>query len=99
MIKIPYIDLEDYEFNKDEINIIPKKLAIKHNIIVLNKIGNILNIAIPYQQDHNFREMIKFKELLDKKLNHFVIFVFANQKVIQDAIKMQYRRKTNVCYN
>jgi len=90
MLKIPYIELKEYEFNQEEINIIPKHLAVRHNMIVINKIGKMLNIAIPYQHDHDFREMRKFKELLDKKLNHFVMFLFANKQIINNAIQRQY---------
>ena len=44
--KIPHLNLLDYEVTKEVLQIIPKEMCIKHNLLPIDKLGRILTIAM-----------------------------------------------------
>ena len=42
----PYLPLEFYQINKEAIKLIPKNVADQYNIIAIDKIGDLLTIAM-----------------------------------------------------
>lgn len=42
----PYLPLESYEISQDVIKIIPENVAKQYNLIAIDKIGNLLTIAM-----------------------------------------------------
>jgi len=44
--KIPHLNLLDYEVTKEVLQIIPKELCLKHNLLPIDKLGRILTIAM-----------------------------------------------------
>ena len=43
---VPYLPLRNYELSKDIVKIIPKEIAKKHSLIAVDKIGDILTVAM-----------------------------------------------------
>lgn len=44
--QFPYLPLAKYQINTETLNIVPEKVAAKHNLIPVDKLGSILTIAI-----------------------------------------------------
>ena len=41
----PYLPLENYDINPDVVKLIPEHIAVKHNLIAIDKIGDLVTIA------------------------------------------------------
>lgn len=44
--KIPHLNLLDYEISKDILQIIPKDICLKHNLLPIDRLGKILTVAM-----------------------------------------------------
>jgi type IV pilus assembly protein PilB len=83
----PYLPLECYEINLEAIKLIPQNVAEQYNLIAIDKIGDLLTIAMSNPLNVQAVEDI---ELLAKcKIQVFV----STMTDISNAIKKYYQRK------
>ena len=55
----PYIAIDKYDIGYDIVQIIPKDFAIKHLVIPLDRVGNVLSVAMTNPLDNVSREMLE----------------------------------------
>ncbi|MBI4975001.1 MAG: hypothetical protein HZA30_01830 [Candidatus Omnitrophica bacterium] len=83
----PYLPLENYEINADAIKLIPENVAIQYNLIAIDKIEDLLTIAMSNPLNVQAVEDI---ELLTKcKVQVFV----STMTDVNNAIKKYYGKK------
>ena len=83
----PYLPLENYEINTDAIKLIPENVAIQYNLIAIDKIADLLTIAMSNPLNVQAVEDI---ELLTKcKVQVFV----STMTDVNNAIKKYYGKK------
>src|SRR3989338_7122785 len=83
----PYLPLENYEINADAIKLIPENVAIQYNLISIDKIEDLLTIAMSNPLNVQAVEDI---ELLTKcKVQVFV----STMTDVNNAIKKYYGKK------
>jgi len=44
--KIPHLNLLDYEVTKEVLQLVPKEMCLKHNLLPIDKLGRILTVAM-----------------------------------------------------
>ena len=57
---VPAINLNDYNFDKTLLTLIPAKLAQKYGVLPLNRLGRVLTVAMINPTDFHAMEEIKF---------------------------------------
>ena len=83
----PYLPLENYEINAEVIKLIPENVATQYNIISIDKIGDLMTIAMSNPLNVQAIEDI---ELLTKcKVQVFV----STMTDVTNAIKKYYDKK------
>lgn len=83
----PYLPLDNYEINADAIKLIPENVAVQYNLIAIDKIEDLLTIAMSNPLNAQAVEDI---ELLTKcKVQVFV----STMTDINNAIKKYYGKK------
>lgn len=83
----PYLPLENYEINSDAIKLIPENVAMQYNLIAIDKIGDLMTIAMSNPLNVQAVEDI---ELITKcKVQVFV----STMTDISNAIKKYYGKK------
>ncbi len=83
----PYLPLENYEINQEAVKLIPENVAIQYNLISIDKIGDLMTIAMSNPLNVQAVEDI---ELLTKcKVQVFV----STMSDITNAIKRYYGKK------
>jgi len=83
----PYLPLDCYEINQDAVKLIPENVARQYNLISIDKIGDLLTIAMSNPLNIQASEDI---EMLTKcKVQIFV----ATMSDISNAIKKSYEKK------
>ena len=83
----PYLPLECYEINSEAIKLIPENVAKQYNLISIDKIGDLLTIAM--SNPLNF-QAVEDVELISKcKVQVFV----STMTDINNAIKKYYAKK------
>ncbi|MBU0469405.1 MAG: hypothetical protein KKF78_02545 [Candidatus Omnitrophica bacterium] len=55
----PYIAIDQYEINKEVLNIIPRQVAYKHHLVPLDCVGNILSIVMSNPLDSSLIQKLK----------------------------------------
>ncbi len=45
-VKIPFLNLAKYKVNRDLVKFVPEKIARKHRVVPISKIGNVLTLAV-----------------------------------------------------
>ncbi|MCM8824374.1 MAG: hypothetical protein NC822_06870 [Candidatus Omnitrophica bacterium] len=81
---LPYLPLDNYEIPREVVKFTSKEFAMKYCLIPIDKVGNILSVAIA-----NPLESSVIEEL--KKLTQLDIQIFI-------STASQIRRMINVCY-
>ena len=83
----PYLPLEFYDINTEAIGLIPENVAIQYNLVAIDKIGDLLTIAMSNPLNYQAIEDI---EMLTKcKVQVFV----STMTDINNAIKKHYVAK------
>lgn len=80
----PYLPLEFYQINKEAIKLIPKNVADQYNIIAIDKIGDLLTIAM--SNPLNVQAVEDIEMLTKCKVQTFV----STMTDINNAIKKYY---------
>jgi type IV pilus assembly protein PilB len=62
---VPAINLNDYNFDKAILSLIPAKLAQKYGVLPLNRLGRVLTVAMINPSDFHAMEEIKFSTGFD----------------------------------
>jgi len=83
----PYLPLDCYDINTEAINLIPENVAIQYNLVAIDKIGDLLTIAMSNPLNYQAVEDV---EMLTKcKVQVFV----STMTDISNAIKKCYPKK------
>lgn len=83
----PYLPLEHYEINQEALKLIPENVAVQYNLIPIDKMGDLLTIAMSNPLNSQAVEDI---EMITKcKVEVFV----STMTDISDSIKKYYGRK------
>jgi len=94
--KIPFINLDEYEFESEIVSIIPLDICIFYNLIVIDQIDNSLTLAIEYKEQYDIKELRKLKEGLGEKFGYVIQLVFADSKYIEEGLnKFHSKAKAN----
>jgi len=83
----PYLPLECYEINSDAIKLIPENVAMQYNLISIDKIGDLLTIAM--SNPLNFQAIEDIEMLTKCKVQVFV----STMTDVNNAIKKYYTHK------
>jgi len=83
----PYLPLECYEINEDAIKLIPGNVAVQYNLIAIDKIGDLLTIAM--SNPLNFQAVEDIELLTKCKVQVFV----STMTDVNNAIKRYYHTK------
>ena len=83
----PYLPLECYDINADAIKMIPENVAVQYNLIAIDKIGDLLTIAM--SNPLNFQAVEDIEMLTNCKVQIFV----GTMTDITNAIKKYYAKK------
>lgn len=59
-LKIPYIDLHDYSIKENVLESIPREVSNKFTVVAVDRIGNILNVAMADPLDLNVIKDLQF---------------------------------------
>ena len=82
----PYLPLECYEINAEAIKMIPENVAVQYNLIAIDKIGDLLTIAM--SNPLNFQAVEDIELLAKSKVQVFV----STMTDITNAIKKYYKK-------
>lgn len=82
----PYLPLECYDINADAISMIPENVAVQYNLIAIDKIGDLLTIAM--SNPLNFQAVEDIEMLTKQKVQVFV----STMTDISNAIKKYYKK-------
>lgn len=82
----PYLPLECYDINADAIKMIPENVATQYNLIAIDKIGDLLTIAM--SNPLNFQAIEDIEMLAKCKVQVFV----STMTDISNAIKKYYKK-------
>ncbi|MDP3804272.1 MAG: hypothetical protein Q8Q87_01830 [Candidatus Omnitrophota bacterium] len=82
----PYLPLECYDINADAIKMIPENVAAQYNLIAIDKIGDLLTIAM--SNPLNFQAVEDIELLTKCKVQVFV----STMTDISNAIKKYYKK-------
>ena len=80
----PYLPLENYAIDRQVLKLIPKEVALKYRIMPVDKIGNILTVAMANPLDIKVVE-----ELENISGSNIEIFISTHQEII-NAIEYNY---------
>lgn len=80
----PYLPLEHYEINAETVRLIPEELALKHNAIIIDKIGDLLTVAM--SNPLNSAAVEEIEEMTKSMTQVFV----STMTDINNAIKKYY---------
>ena len=83
----PYLPLESYEINSEAIKLIPENVAKQYNLIAIDKMGDLLTIAM--SNPLNFQATDDIEMLTKCKVQVFV----GTMTDINNAIKKYYQKK------
>ena len=83
----PYLPLECYEINSEAIKLIPENVVMQYNLIAIDKIGELLTIAM--SNPLNFQAIEDIEMLTKCKVQVFV----STMTDINNAIKRCYENK------
>ncbi len=83
----PYISVSRYKFQESVLELIPKEVAMKYNLVPLDKFKDILTIAMLNPLDRGAIE--KIEEITGLKVRIFV----TPPKELQDALELVYKNK------
>jgi len=83
----PYLPLECYEINQEAIKLIPENVARQYNLIAIDKIGDLLTIAM--SNPLNFQAVEDIEMITKCKVQIFV----GTMTDITNAIKKHYDKK------
>ena len=83
----PYLPLECYEINPEAIKLIPEQVAKQYNLIAIDKIGDLLTIAM--SNPLNFQATEDIEMITKCKVQVFV----STMTDISNAIKKYYVKK------
>jgi len=83
----PYLPLECYEINSEAIKLIPENVAMQYNLIAIDKIGDLLTIAM--SNPLNFQAIEDIEMLTKCKVQVFV----STMTDINNAIKKYYAHR------
>jgi len=90
-LKTPFLDIKNYELDLDIVKLIPYYLAEQHQMIAIDKIGDILTVGITHEQDKHILpfleqqlncKIIPFQINLDDWLEIFPIAYIEKEKQI-----------------
>jgi type IV pilus assembly protein PilB len=87
-IHIPYVNIQNYTIDRKVLELIPEKIARKHNIIPLFRIEDVLTIAINDPLD--IFAIDEIASLLSKKGRFYVEALIAPEENIRVAIDQWY---------
>ena len=85
-LKIPFLDLSKYKIPHKNQELLPKEIAIKHKVLPICKIGNVLTLATANPIDVITHDDIKIIAKAEK-----VDLVFARQNDIVKALRLLYK--------
>ena len=83
----PYLPLECYEINSDAIKLIPQNVASQYNLVAIDKIGDLLTIAM--SNPLNYQAVEDIETLAKCKVQVFV----STMSDISNAITKYYGKK------
>jgi type IV pilus assembly protein PilB len=83
----PYLPLECYEINAEALRLIPENVSKQYNLIAIDKIGDLLTIAM--SNPLNFQAVEDIEMITKCKVQIFV----ATMTDINNAIKKYYAKK------
>ena len=83
----PYLPLECYEINAEAIRLIPQNVALQYNLVAIDKIGDLLTIAM--SNPLNYQAVEDIETISKCKVQVFV----STMTDIGNAIKKYYERK------
>lgn len=82
----PYLPLECYEINGDAIKMIPENVAVQYNLIAIDKIGELLTIAM--SNPLNFQAVEDIEMLTKCTVQVFV----STMTDVNNAIRKYYKK-------
>jgi type IV pilus assembly protein PilB len=82
----PYLPLECYDINAEAIKLIPRNVAIQYNLIAIDKIGDLLTIAM--SNPLNFQAVEDIEMLTKCKVQVFV----STMTDITNSIEKHYKK-------
>ena len=82
----PYLPLECYEINADAVKLIPENVCVQYNLITIDKIGDMLTIAM--SNPLNFQAVEDIETLTKCKVQVFV----STMTDINNSIKKYYKK-------
>ncbi|MDD5437230.1 MAG: type II secretion system protein GspE, partial [Candidatus Omnitrophica bacterium] len=83
----PYLPLECYDINKEAIKLIPENVAMQYNLVAIDKIGDLLTIAM--SNPLNYQAIEDIETLTKCKVQVFV----STMTDINNAILKHYPNK------
>jgi len=83
----PYLPLESYDINTEAIRLIPENVAVQYNLVAIDKIGDLLTIAM--SNPLNYQAMEDIEMHTKCKVQVFV----STMTDINNAIKKYYGRQ------
>lgn len=83
-----YVPVERYKINKDVLQLIPEEIAFKYSLVPLEKIGDVLTVAIAGSL--NLKEAIL---AIEKVTRYKAVCVIASKSEIEKIIKLFYQGK------
>ncbi|MFH1655091.1 MAG: ATPase, T2SS/T4P/T4SS family [Candidatus Omnitrophota bacterium] len=85
-LKIPFVDLKTYNFDLEVVNMIPERLAKKHNVIAISRIDSILEVATSDPLN------VLVIDELRSVTKHEISAVMSTETGIKEAINMFYTK-------
>ena len=82
--RTPYIDIDNYEFEKEEVKLIPEAMARCHKTILMSNTNNIFVLVI--DKDEND----ELEQILSHRFNAPILFVKSDTDKIVNAINANY---------
>src|SRR3989338_7668751 len=89
-LKIPFLNLAKYKIDPEIVRLIPEKLARKHQIVPISKIGSTLTLAMV--DPFNIIAVDDIGLLTKSKVD----CVLATEKDVQDALDKVYASETEI---
>lgn len=89
--RVPYVDIAQYEFDFQTVQVIPKQVAQENCIVVLENHPQYLTVCMSYEKDeHSPKEKDRLVQLLEPMFNKRISLVKSTVDKICDAINKFY---------
>ena len=87
---VPSINLAEFEIDEDVIKLVPREMALQHQVVPINRAGNALIVAMSDPSNLHAIDDLKFLT------GYNIEVVVASEEAIRNAIARYYEQKSNI---